>query len=447
MTATIDKQGALTILVVTGACAVLGAIQGLESTLTILALVFAALFALHGVGSRVLLPVLVVSTFVTRFRIDVAGFNFLPEHVLVLALVLALVVEGRSQLLLRAATDRTSLAMAAFIGWLALVSFVQAPAPTESLSIVGWLCLDWLILVSVIATVRSSARLERLTAGSSTALAVLALALWIAFIFAGSTLGTQGGLDYATGSRAVFAVSWEANILGSTLALWAFIGLSSSDHVVGRIMRFGLPLALAAMVVSSTRAAILGFGAGLLTWLVLERRDSVSRSLRIIGMTALVAVLVTVLMPQAVVPVEGKLGELLSFGSGNGALRLQAAETAIEDLKGQNAVVGYGANSFGQLHADPTQPEKPWYLSVLPLQILYDGGLVGVLLVLIALATVKPFRRPARAFGALAVYCSAATATSPFWLGTTWLLIALAVLTRPDDSAAQRPAMSDSNPR
>jgi hypothetical protein len=159
-------------------------------------------------------------------------------------------------------------------------------------------------------------------------------------------------------------------------------------------------------------------------------------------LTALVAVLVALVVPRVAVPIEGTPGEFLSFGSGNGALRLRAAETALDELRSPNLVVGNGANAFGQTHTDPTQPGKPWYLSILPLAIVFDGGLAGLAILLVALATVQPMRRPARAFGALAVYLSAATATSPFWLGTTWLLIALAVLTRPgqpsDDRLAPR---------
>lgn len=428
------RHRALGSLALVAGCLLLGAMQGLRPALGAFLLVLAALLAVQGVGSRLLLPVLVVSTFVTRFRLDLAGLNFLPEHFFVIALFLALLTEGRGGELWRVVTDRTSLALAAFVGWLALVSVLQAPVPAQSLSIVGWLCLDWLLLVSVLATVRSSVSLERLATSSSTALAALAVLVWLAFIFAGSTIGTQETLIAGAGSRAVYATSLEANILASTLALWAFVGLSSPDRRVGRTMRIGLPLSILSIVFSATRAAMIGLVAGVLAWMALDRRGGRSRSLRLLSLTALAATLLVATVPQLTAPVQGKLGELLSFDSGNGALRVRAAEAALEDLKSPQLLVGYGANSFGQHHTDPARPGQPWYLSVLPLQILYDGGLIGVAIILIALFTVRPLRRPARALGALAVYCSAATATSPFWLGTTWLLIALAVLTRPDDA-------------
>jgi hypothetical protein len=41
--------------------------------------------------------------------------------------------------------------------------------------------------------------------------------------------------------------------------------------------------------------------------------------------------------------------------------------------------------------------------------------------------------------GVLVIYLTAAAATSPFWFGSTWLLIALGVLTLPGASSEPAP--------
>ena len=398
------------------------------------AVVLLGVLALQGLGSAALLPALVAATFVTRLRIELAGHNFLLEHVLVLALLLSLILEGRARELARAAEDRTVILLGCFVAWEAAVSLLAAPDPAQSLSIVGWLLLDWLLLISVTTAVRSR-QLERLAVGSSTALAGVATALWLAFLLGGATLGTQGGVGsgYENDARAVFGLSWEANILASTVAVWAFVAISSDDRWVRRIARLAVPLAVAAIAASLTRAAILGLGAGLLVWIALDGSAAMQRAARWIGAVVGLALVTATLVPQAVAPVQARLDHLVSFGEGSGALRRDAADAAIGDLHGEAVLTGLGVDSFGQRHEDPTRPGEPWYLGMLPLQVLYEGGLVGIAILAAAVASLQPLgrRHRGRALGVMTVYVAAAAATSPFWFGSTWLLIALAILTRP----------------
>jgi hypothetical protein len=389
-----------------------------------------SLVVVQTASPRLLLIVLVAATFVTRFRITVAGFHFLPEHFLAACLLLRLMLAGKSSAISRVLTDRTVLLLGMFIAWEAGVSLLQAPQPAKSLPIVGWLALDWIILIVVLATWRDSVQLERLTARFNVSLAAIAVLLWLAYVGAGSALGTQGG--YTSGGRAVFALSWEANALASTLAVWGLVGLSSRDAAVQRLARIGAPLAIAAIAVSYTRSAVIGLALGLIVWTASGDRLAARKVFRLAAIT-LGAVVVLGFVHQVATPVEKRFTKLLALNSGTAAFRMDSVQTASNDLTGFDFVVGRGAESFGQIHTDPTRPGQPAYIGELPVQILYDSGLIGFVLLATALASLRPFARKhtGRALGVLTVYLVAATATSPFWFGWTWILISLAIMTRP----------------
>jgi hypothetical protein len=377
-----------------------------------------------------LLTVLVAATFVTRFRITVGGLHFLPEHFATAGLLLRLTLDGKSSGIWRVARDRTVMLLAIFIAWEAIISLLQAPQPAKSLPMVGWLALDWVMLIAVLAAVQDSVRLERLTARFTVSLAVIAVLLWLAYAAAGSALGTQGG--YTGGGRAVFALSWEANVLASTLAVWGFVGLSSRDASVQRLARFGAPLAIAAIAVSYTRSAVIGLALGLIVWTASGDRLAARKVLRLAAIT-LGAVAILGFVHQVATPVERRFTKLFALNSGTAAFRMEAVQTASNDLRGVNAIVGLGAESYGQLHLDRTRPGQPAYIGELPVQIVYDSGLIGLLLLGGALASLRPFARvhAGRVIGVITVYLVAATATSPFWFGWTWILISLAIMTRP----------------
>ena len=386
--------------------------------------------------SRILAPLLVASLFVTRWRFQLAGRHFLPEHVIVLALIGALLAEGKAKTLRAIATDRTLLVLAAFIGWGAFVTLFQAPKVGESFGIVGWLAFDWLILVALVACFADAADLERLGVIFATVLGALAVTIGIASSLGITHLGTQAG--FFGEARPVYAVSYEANILASTMAVWAFIALSSPHPRVRSIARFCVPLAVGAIAFSLTRAVFIGFALGILAWGLAGGRQAARTVGKVAAVTLVAGLLALVVVPGVVAPVKDRMSHVFDVQSGTGESRTETAKHALSDLAGPQAVVGLGTNTYGQRHEEPTLPGHEGYLQILPLQILYDGGVIGAGILVLALATVKPFSRPgrARAIGVLVIYATAATATSPFWLGSSWMLIALAVITRPGGGPA-----------
>lgn len=425
------RSGAIAIVVSTAAGLAM-AVGGTRLALAFIALAI-GFVVVQTVSAWALLTTLVVATFVTRFRIELAGLHFLPEHFIVLCLISRVALEGRGSAIWRAMQDRTVLLLAAFVVWGAVVSILQAPDPAASFRIVGWLAIDWLILVGVVATRPGAVRLERLTAGLSVTLALVAVLLWSSFVFLGSTLGTQGG--YESDGRAVFALSWEANILASTLAVWGFIALSSRDASVQRIARFGTPLVVAAIAVSYTRSAVVGLAAALIVWVASGDRRATGKVVRL-GAIAVGAAIILSFVPQAADPIEERFAKVFEVDSGTAAFRTESIRTAVADLHGADPLIGLGVESFGQRHSDPTRPGEPRYIGIFPFQALYESGLVGLVLLGAALATLRPLARDhaGRALAVLAVYLVTATATSPFWFGWTWILIGLAVVTRPPPS-------------
>jgi hypothetical protein len=383
--------------------------------------------------SQILAVVLVVALFVTHFRILIAGHHFLPEHFVVIALLAALIYEGKTRQLLNVATDRTALLLGAYIVWEAFISIVQAPDRGDSLAIAGWLAFDWLMLVALVTCFTEPVRIERITITASNVLSAVAVVLGLAMLLLGSMVAVN--TNFQGTDRAVYALSFEPNILASTVAIWTFVGVSSRNPRVRRLALLGLPLSLGAIAFSATRAVFVGAALGVLVWLAFTSRQMLRYVLRGLVAAALVAALVLVLVPRGADTVSDKAANLVNFGSGNGGHRVDAAKAAISDLDGPVVVVGLGLDSYGQHHFEPTLPGQhvPAYLGILPLQILYDGGIVAVALILAAVATLKPWSRPgrARALGVLVIFTTAATATSPFWFGSTWLLIALAMITRP----------------
>ena len=397
------------------------------------AVLLTAFSILVWLGTPALIPVLVFATFITRFRVEIGGVHFLPEHLLVLALLCAIVLERKATAWLATIKSPVVLALAAFIVWEGVVSLARAPDPIESLHIVGWLGLDWLLLVSIVSSVGTSARLELLAIRSATVLAAIALAVWLAYVLGPSSIGTQGG--YEGGGRAVFGLSFEANILASTLAVWAFVALSSTHQRVRSLSRVFVPLALGGVAVSLTRSAIVGFFLALLIWAALgggyiALRRVVVATLAVI----LVGGVVFAISPDTFDPLQRRAENLLQIGSGTGGARVAASETAIGDLGDLNFLTGLGTDSFGQRHVEPTQPDQPAYLSALPLQILYDSGVVGLALLGFAFVNLHPFAagRRGRALGVTVVYLVTSSATSPFWFGWTWILLALAIMTIPE---------------
>jgi hypothetical protein len=116
--------------------------------------------------------------------------------------------------------------------------------------------------------------------------------------------------------------------------------------------------------------------------------------------------------------------------------------------------MGLGANSFGQHFLDPTSEDAGAHLGGLLISTLWDVGLVGLGLLLVAFAILArrlsraltspdPFARSQAAGLSAALICAliAYQATNGFWFAYNWVLIGMAA------SVPVGLAVRGSNPR
>lgn len=407
-------------------------------------LIVLATASLQLLGWKRLAIVLIGSTFVTVLRVDLMGATFRLEHLVLVATVVALVVAGREQSLVVASRDRTAMLFAAFVVWSAIISALQSVSPGDSLRIVGWLALDWLFLVVVLATWRDAASLAGTAVSFAGIAALVAIVLW----FAAWAAGTSVGVSAETGGTAASGLSFEPNLLGATVALYVFVAFTGLSSLSRSRTTWFVMAGVVAVALSLTRAAMVGLGLGLAMWAVCSGSRARLRLLRLVLAGTVVAAVAVLIVPQIAGPVSRSAAEVMDFEAGTGRNRLESWRTAVADMRGFNLVVGLGTNSFGQRHFEPTLPTTPTpaYLANLPLQILYDTGIVGAALLSAVVGSILSARRlrDGRAAGLLIVYVVCASATSPFWYGTTWVFVAIAILDRRATSSFSRRGLPES---
>lgn len=414
-----------------------------------IAVVPLCLAVLTGMRLETLLVVLIVSTQLSGWRFGFVGFHFLPEHVAIAAFASALVMRRPFAVLRRPAAYE--LLFLLWILWNAVASLAFSVDVRDSLAIVGWLLLAWIILWCV----RGYVELHRIEArralelGMRTAavLGVIAGVLWLAALAGVSSFGVQP--EYVTGTVAARGLSFEANLFGSLELFWLFLALrwrAVNDAAVSPLQVFGLVVGI---VASMTRAVWL---AGLVVVIVAQvarwdqrrlRGGSVSgeqgsrTSLRIVaclfGLIALVAFSA---------PAGKKLAAALDFRSSTGLERVRNWNVALDDLGSSGGyVLGRGTNSYGQRHLSRTVAGQPDYLGNLGLTILYDTGLVGVVLFGAASLAFVLHRhigwgRLFKLFFVVALMIVGAAA-SPIWFGYVWItLAAIDTVWRAEDMGA-----------
>jgi hypothetical protein len=393
------------------------------------------------VPSKALVSALIAATFVTRFRIPVFGHHFLIEHPVAILTLLSLMLNGWGRRLTEAARSTPSLIFLGYIAWGCVTSVISAPEVGASLSIAVWLFFSWLILVILLAWFRDSETLERSGLRWAAFAALAGVVLWVLYR-AGLPFGAQLVDSIPTASApsttgvAAYGLSYEPNLLGSTMSLWVFIALTGRvTPRTDRIRMVVIVAGLASVYLSLSRAPLFALAAGLLVWFLLDRQVAKRRVAALLGLTVVAVVVLSITAPNTISSWTAKLAASTNFAAGSGGQRYSKAQQAVTDLQG-NWFAGLGLNSFGQRHLETSQVDQAAYLPTLPLQILYDAGLIGVILITVLVASLHPLAaqarsRRARGCGLIVVYAFASLATSPFWFGSTWLLVALAIRSDP----------------
>lgn len=370
---------------------------------------------------RWLVIAMILASGLTSVQVAVAPVNLRPDIMFVPAVLISCLVHGRRDDLLHWARHPVVVLLGAFVALQYVVSVLAAPDPARSVSVATWMLLNLFVVVLTLVCFGDDRRtlLRWLTV---TAFVIVASGCigWLLAKGFGVALGaTTAGQDVRANGIAL-----EPNILAGTAAIWAVIILTSARRLRTFDYAF-LLLCLLAIPLSVTRAAAIALAAGIALYIALNPRN-ISR----VAVVALIAVAALVLI-QAVAPSQSTSlsQKLVNYGDQTATERFSSWEVAIGDLSGPGWLFGLGTNSYGQRHLEPTllPARVPAYLGNLPLQTLYDSGLLGLgLLATAGLLLVRTGDRKRR-LAVMVTFIAISSATSPFFFGNWWLFIALAL--------------------
>ena len=176
--------------------------------------------------------------------------------------------------------------------------------------------------------------------------------------------------------RAV-GLMYEPNLFGSQCALALALLVLLIDRVNRRYFAVACTLLTAGLVLSLTRAAMIGAVLGVALVLVGRSRQSGRgnpinrrRVMRLVG--ALIPMVVLVIALSAGSAVISRLQNATNLSSGTGQYRVDTWSEARSDLGlGPSLIIGLGTNSFGQRHENPYLEGTPAFL----VEHLHHGGL------------------------------------------------------------------------
>ncbi len=243
-----------------------------------------------------LIAAVVASSFLGRYDAEIIGFRVRIEQVVPLLMAgWMLFHPALRPAFLRALRHPVPLVFAAFVAWNVVTTLVFSPSLTWSASILVWLVIDLLLLVSLMAIAEGAefaGRLGRLS------VAPWALVGFAAYVVANLTrgqvaLGTDFDYLYEVYVARVTAI--EANIYASILIFWTLLAVTRRG--IGRwevaAIAVSVPLGL---VASQTRTAVfslvLGLGVFAVYTLFSHRSAWKERLARILPAAILVGTLV-----------------------------------------------------------------------------------------------------------------------------------------------------------
>lgn len=394
-----------------------------------LAVLIGIYFAIFVLAKPSRLAVLLVAgMFITRLNVDLGGLNFRPET---LAGLLAGVALSSHKRVGRSLPLSAVVSVCAVLLWLLLGAFsslIESPELAKSLSVLIWCLLSVTSAVWIARHPEHWKLMIRIGAVLALMCSVLAVTFWAAASVGASTIGVQ--VDPTYGGYASYVASIEANVLAGLLCLWGIAAAWNPLGAVNRGVQRGLVMAAPiAILTTHTRAALVSLIIGLCVVFICRRT---ARGL-VLGAGAIGAAAGASLLLKGGDSGLEKFGSLFDTSGGTGGLRLQLNTLAFEEWKNSDStLLGLGWNSFGQRHVDPTRPfmNLPAYIGNLPLQIVYDGGLLAVLTVALAASVVVVVllgRKRGGLIISLAVpYLLFSLSTSVLWLFETWFWVGLA---------------------
>ena len=396
----------------------------------------AALVLMSTASLRLITGMVVLSCGFSRLTFEIGPADIRPEHVVAVTLALAAFVRFPSRWM-RALRSTPSLGLGALITWGLLTSVLNGLESSVYAPISGWLVIDWLLMVSIAAADPPREALLRATRLIVIFGGLSAVVFWLL-----AMRGTDaGGVQFSGGSTpAAYGFSHEANVLAAVLAIGALVVMLTEPRLWAARALLPLGSAIAGILVAQTRAAIIALAAASALLALSKESQARKRGQQLVVAAAVMAPLVLAVNPAILsTTLLSKFTFLFDFSEANASYRLRLISLAMSDLRAEPEkwLFGFGVNSFGESHYDPSRPgelEKA-YLGNLPVQLLYDVGLVGIGFFLVVLVSLRLFgNSDSRAIFVCAFLIS--LSTSVLWFAPVWLLAGVRVSQRLNEADA-----------
>jgi O-antigen ligase len=355
----------------------------LEITALIISAAFIPLWWPYGA-----LLVLVAGSVMPNVSVAFGAWNARPEHFAVLMVGVALLsrwIMGKSTLARLTTVDYL---VAAYVVWNYVSSALMSPDPKLTLR---WALLNNLVVLPYfwIRILVNDERTLRRVFSAFVVVGIVESVYAVAAFASRQTLGTSFGVDvdqYATGLGGVYGTQYEPNLLGSYCACLAImlVVLYFLRKRRSRWLVTGTVVALAAMLVSLSRAAMIAFGSALVVMFFLGARKGLVQWKKVLGLGLTFAFFLTPILITSGKDVAGRFANWSDAGVRSDVdtvARLVEWTVAIENIWA-HPIVGNGTASF-QVLADarqlPILGDRPWVGNYL-IRILNDTGLVGLVL-------------------------------------------------------------------
>ncbi|HEY3390943.1 MAG TPA: O-antigen ligase family protein [Prolixibacteraceae bacterium] len=341
------------------------------------------------VNSRwIYLTTFFVLSFSSHFTFVVSGFRVRPEYILTLVGLILLLLLGRLP------------RMTIIPGWGFLVlwiiinfgsSLITAPVLKESIK-------SLILIVAGSLTLWCLTYLGKKESSKTTKLYMNIWFLSIILGIIGIGIDIALGTNYFSGTsndvvayRSARGLYWEANFYGISSMMLGIVYLDQWITKSTQTDRFLLPwrlvVCILAVLLSGTRSAQLTFFVGALILLSMRYRKARNWILRTIGILTVVILGLSLLISGTIHTsyTDRIIGtfttpELSSSYTG----RLYLASIAIGQMP-NHWWIGHGTNTFGQFNpvfddqGNVVYGQLGGYLGILPVTVLYDTGIIGLL--------------------------------------------------------------------
>ncbi len=381
----------------------------------------------------------ILATALNRYSFEVAGWQMKIEHMVLLLVLLAWGLRLQSR---QDRIERWPLVglIGVFLGLSLFASIANSPDLYKSIRILTRMGLAVAGYVLIVNHVRDSARLwqtVRIFLAVAAGAAVYGIIAAVAWRMAGLNIGLQ----YNTMDRTwyPYGTLWEANIFGAyvmSACIVSLVLLLSGQRVINRgFVSVVFTVTAVAMLLSLARASWVGFGVSAF-FIVLFMGQFRFRNLGVmVAGSALMLLVLSSVNPGGVFEDMANRFQTLGAASQetNVISRLTNSEIAVRDWQ-ESRWLGWGTDGFHINH-----PEIPSTLPSPQLNALYDTGLVGVILfatLLLAFVgralavAMSAEDRPEKTLVIALLFSFlgllvAFQATDAFWLGFTWVHLAL----------------------